>query len=87
MLYLISGEAYNRTFDFRGRVEDSFVDGEQILNVVKSLEKHTQNAVIPAAGRLGQTYGDFALDHADHFGDQIAIFEDFEENLRRDIVD
>ena len=83
---LIARKTHHRALHLGRRVEHTGLDGEQIVDTVPRLHKHRQNAVGLTAGRRGQTLRHLALDHARAAGDEVAVVEQLEENLRRDVV-
>ena len=82
----VAAQADDGAFDLRRRIEDRFVDREKVFDVVPRLQEHRKDAVLFRPGRLGQPHGDLFLDHADALGHEVAVFQHFEENLRRDVI-
>ena len=82
----VAAQADDGALDLRRGIEDRLVDREEVFDVVPRLQQHAQDAVLLRAGRLGQTHGHLALNHPDAFGHQVAVLQDFEENLGRNVV-
>ena len=83
---IVAGHADDGAFHLGRRVEDVFVDGEKIFNVVPRLYQHTQYAVSLAAGAGGDAFGHFFLYHACTAGDEVFVVEHLEEDLARYVV-
>ncbi len=86
MCGLVAAQPDDGTLDLRWRIENLFRHGKQIVDVVPSLQKYAQNAVFARPRWLGYADCHFALNHPDAFGYDVAIFNDFEKYLRRDVV-
>lgn len=86
MLGCVACKADDSRLDLRGRIEDLLTNGEEILNVVPRLQQNAQDAILARTGRLGDTDGHLALDHTHTLGDDIAVLDNLEENLRRNII-
>jgi hypothetical protein len=78
---LIAGEPYDGTFDFRGRREDVFVDGEEVLDMIPSLYQDAGDAVDTASVCGCESEGCFFLNHAGATRDGVPMFKEFEKDL------
>jgi len=68
------------------RVEDGGLDGEEILDIVPRLDEHGEDAVGLRTGLGGHAQRHLMLDHSRTAGDEVAVVEHLEEDLRRDVV-
>ena len=85
------GDGVSRQSDDGGlhlwrRIENGGFDREKVLDVVPRLHQHGEDAVGLRAGLGGHAEGDFVLNHARAAGDEVAVVEHFEENLRGNVV-
>ena len=82
----VAAQADDGGLDFRGRVEGTGADGEQVFDVIPGLQEDGEDAVGLGAGAFGDTLGDFFLDHADDLRDLLAEVQDLEEDLGGNVV-
>lgn len=82
----ISREADDGRLHLGRRIEHRGLDGEEIFHIVPRLHEYGEDAVGFRARAGGHAQGHFVLDHARATGDELAIVEHLEENLRGDIV-
>ena len=68
------------------RIEHVGLDGEEVCHVVPCLYEHGEHAILLCPGLRGHAQGHLALYHARAAGDEVAVVEHLEENLRRDVV-
>ena len=68
------------------RVEDGGLDGEEVLDIVPRLDEHGEDAVGLRTGLGSHAQRHLVLDHARAAGDEVAVVEHLEEDLRRDVV-
>ena len=83
---VVACQSDDGALDLGRRVEDVFVDGEEVFDVVEGCQQHAEYAVGLAARACGDALGHFFLEHTHHLGDAVALFEDAEEYLRRNVV-
>ena len=69
-----------------GRVEDGGLDGEEVLDIVPRLDEHGEDAVDLRTGLGGHAQRHLVLNHSRTAGDEVAVVEHLEEDLRRDVV-
>ena len=81
-----SRQADDGGLDFWRRIEHGGFDREKVFDIVPRLHQHGEDAVGFRAGLGGHAEGDFVLNHAGAAGNQIAVVEHFEENLRGNVV-
>lgn len=84
--HIVATESDDGGLDLWGRIEDVLVDGEEVFDVVEGGEEDAEDAVGLAARACGDAFGDLFLEHADEFGYLVAVLENAEEYLRRDVV-
>lgn len=60
--------------------------GKQVLDVVPGLQKNGQNTVSLAAWALCDALCNLFLHHADNLRNSLAVIQNLEENLRRNII-
>ena len=82
----VAAQTDNGALDLGRRIEDLLPYRKEVFDVVPRLQQHRKNAVLLRPRRTGDAGGDLALNHADAFRYQIAILQDLEEDLRRDVV-
>ena len=82
----VAAQADDGALDLGRGIEDRFIDREEVFDVVPRLQQYREDAVLLRSGGLGQAYGHLLLDHADALGHPVAVFEDAEKDLRRDVV-
>ena len=85
------GDGISRQSDDGGlhlwrRIEYGGLYREKVFDVVPRLHEHGEDAVSLRAGLGGHAKGDFVLNHARAAGDEVAVVEHFEENLRGNVV-
>ena len=68
------------------RVEDGGLDGEEVLDIVPRLDEHGEDAVGLRTGLGGHAQRHLVLNHSCTAGDEVAVVEHLEEDLRRDVV-
>ena len=86
LLCVVACQSDDGALDLGRRVEDVLVDGEEVFDVVEGCQQHAEYAVGLAARACGDALGHFFLEHTHHLGDAVALFEDAEEYLRRNVV-
>ena len=86
MSHLVALHADDGTLHLGRRVEDGRLNGEEIFHVVPRLDEHAQDAILLVAGLRRHAQGHLVLNHARAAGDEVAVVEHLEENLRRDVV-
>lgn len=84
--HIFARHADNSRLHFGWRVEDRWLDGEEVLDIVPSLDEDRENAVCLRTRLGSHAQGHLTLNHARTAGDEVAVIEHFEEDLRRDIV-
>jgi hypothetical protein len=84
--HAVARHADDGALDLGRRIEDIFVDGEEIFHVVPCLNEHAQYAVGLAPRRRGHAQGDLALDHARTAGYEVFVIYHLEEYLGRNVV-
>ena len=82
----ISRESDDGGLNLRRRIENGGLDREKVFDIVPRLHEHGEDAVSLRAGLGGHAEGDFVLNHARAAGDEVAVVEHFEENLRGNVV-
>lgn len=82
----VSRQADDGGLYFRWRIEHGGLDREKVFDIVPRLHQHGEDAVGFRAWLGGHTEGDFVLNHASAAGNQIAVVEHFEKNLRGNVV-
>ena len=82
----VSRQSNDGGLHFRRRIEHGGFDREKVFDIVPRLHQHGEDAVGFRAGLGGHAEGDFVLNHAGAAGNQIAVVEHFEENLRGNVV-
>lgn len=69
----------------RGR-EYERLDGEQVFAVVPGLQQHGEDAAVAVARRGADAFGHFLLQHPGGNGYAVAVLQDLEKYLTRDVV-
>ena len=82
----VSRQADDGGLDFRRRIEHGGFDREKVFDIVPRLHQHGEDAVGFRAGLGGHAEGDFVLNHTGATGNQIAVVEHLEKNLRGNVV-
>ena len=85
------GDGVSRESDDGGlnlwrRIENGGFDREKIFDIVPRLHEHGKDSVGFRAGLGGHAEGNFVLNHARAAGNEVAVVEHFEENLRGNVV-
>ena len=82
----ISRQADDGGLHFRRRIENGGFDREKVFDIVPRLHQHGKDAIGFRAGLGGHAQGYFVLNHTRTSGDEVAVVEHFEENLRGNII-
>ena len=84
--HIISRHADNSRLHLGWRVEDRGFNGEKVLDIVPRLDEDREDARGLRARLSSHAQGHLTLNHARTAGDEVAVVEHFEEDLRRDVV-
>src|SRR5690606_23805803 len=69
--YRIAGQPYHSRVDLWRRIENSRRHGEQIFDVIPSLQENRQNPILFASLWRSNPFCHFLLQHADDLGDTV----------------
>jgi len=83
---LVTCHADNGALHLGRRIEHTWLDGEEILYMIPSLNEHREDAVLLVAGLRGHAHSYLVLNHTGAAGNEVLIVEHLEEYLRRDVV-
>lgn len=86
MIHAVARHADDGTLDLRWRIEDILVNLEEILHIIISLDKDTQDAIGLRPGRGGDALCHLPLDHSRATGDEILVLQHLKEDLGGDII-